>query len=141
MENLYSIDDCIALIEQFAKKHNVEFQRYGQIGFGRDCVGFTKGNSYIAYNPMSYNDDDYIYEFYNSELSDIAPKNAYHKGDYLAVLGTESNSIRQLAYWVLKLNEMNVSIERYKTGATGAQAIFSGEYAYAIKVPSLDESK
>ena len=52
----------------------------------------------------------------------------------MAVLGRGEKSIRQLADWVDKLNEMGAVVEKYATGATGLQAMISGTHNYAVRV-------
>ncbi len=119
-------------IQDFANKHKLVFEDNGEIGFGRECVGLLHGDNYIEYNPMD-SDFNYMPDFYDERFNNIAPENAYHKGDYLAVLGTGESAISELSQWVDSLKEIGVEIGNYPTGATGLQAMISGFTAYAIK--------
>ena len=129
-----SIEDCRKVIQEFANRFKLIFEEEGQCGFGRECVGLTNGNNYVDYNPTDSVNCDYIKEFYNDKFYDIAPADAYHKHNCLAVLGRGEKSIRQLADWVDKLNEMGAVVEKYATGATGLQAMISGTHNYAVRV-------
>lgn len=124
-------------IQDFADKWDVEYTEEGEIGFGRECVGLLKNECYIAYNPIDETTYKYISEFYDEKLYDICPENAYHKADYLAVLGRTEDRIIQLSEWVDELKKLDVSIVKYETGATGFKALFSGEYAYTIKPSNI----
>lgn len=130
-----TLEECRANILEFANRFKLIFEDEGEVGFGRECVGLTNGNNYVDYNPTSHPDYDYITEFYSPVFFQIAPPNAYHKHDCLAVLGRGEDAIRQLSDWVDKLNEMGVVVEKYKTGATGFQAIISGTENYAVRIP------
>ena len=129
-----SIEDCRKVIQEFANRFKLIFEEEGLCGFGRECVGLTNGNNYVDYNPTDSVNYDYIKEFYNDKFYDIAPADAYHKHNCLAVLGRGEISIRQLADWVDKLNEMGAVVEKYATGATGLQAMISGTHNYAVRV-------
>ena len=129
-----SIEDCRKVIQEFANRFKLIFEEEGECGFGRECVGLTNGNNYVDYNPTDSVNCDYIKEFYNDKFYDIAPADAYHKHNCLAVLGRGEKSIRQLADWVDKLNEMGAVVEIYATGATGLQAMISGTHNYAVRV-------
>jgi len=50
-------------------------------------------------------------------------------------MGRGDEAIRQLYDWVEKLNELNVTIEEFQTGAIGMQAIITGTTGYAVKLP------
>lgn len=130
-----TIEECRANIQEFANRFKLIFEDEGECGFGRECVGLTNGTNYVDYNPMCYSNDDYVKEFYDERLYDIAPEKAYHKHDCLAVLGRDEDSIRQLSDWIDKLNELGATVERYQTGATGLQSFISGYENHAIKIP------
>ncbi len=130
-----SIEQCKELIQDFANRFKLIFEEEGECGFGRECVGLTNGKNYVDYNPTDNVNYDYIPEFYDERFSQIAPENAYHKHDCIAVLGRGEEAIRELADWVNKLNELGAVVDRYETGATGIQALFSGSHNYAVKIP------
>jgi hypothetical protein len=41
------VDVC----NEFALKHKVIFEEDGEVGMGRPCVGFVRGDGYVDYNP------------------------------------------------------------------------------------------
>ena len=129
-----TIEEHKANIQEFANRFKLIFEDDGIVGFGRKCVGLTNGNNYVDYNPMQYPDYDYVEEFYDERLFDVIPENAYHKHNCLAVLGNKESSIIQLSEWIDKLKELGAVVEKYKTGATGIQALISGTENYAIKL-------
>ena len=129
-----TIEEHKANIQEFADRFRLIFEDDGEVGFGRKCIGLTDGSNYIDYNPTQFPDYDYVEEFYDERLYDIVPENAYHKHNCLAVLGNEESSIIQLSEWINKLKELGAVVEKYKTGATGIQALISGTENYAIKL-------
>jgi len=126
----------VAVIQEFANKHKLVFEDEGECGMGRECVGLIRNNSWVSFNPIDSVNYDYIDGFYSDKFYDISPEDAYHKHDCLAVLGRGEKAINQLAEWVEKLNELNVTVESYATGATGFQAMLSGVTGLAVKLPS-----
>ena len=128
-----TINECIFNIQEFANTHNIEFEQEGEVGFGRECVGLKLNNNYIDYCPFNQETWEEIAEFNDERLYDIAPNDAYHKHNCIAVLGRSDDAIRQLSDWVDKLKELNATIVQYKTGATGLQAMISGAKGYAVK--------
>ncbi len=133
-----TIEQCRENIQEFANRFKIIFEDEGECGFGRECVGLTSGTSYIDYNPHKHPDYDQIEEFYDERLSQIAPPNAYHKHDCLAVLGRGDEAIRELSDWVDKLNELGAVVEKYSTGATGIQAMISGLVGHAVRIPKAN---
>lgn len=133
--NQRSLVKCVENIQDFANRFKLIFEDEGECGFGRDCVGLLRNECWVNYNPMHAETYEYIEGFYDERFSDIAPEDAYHKHDCLAVLGRGEDAIRQLSDWVDKLNELGVVIDRFETGATGMQALFSGTHSYAIRIP------
>ena len=129
-----TIEEHKANIQEFTNRFKLIFEDDGEVGFGRKCVGLTNGNNYVDYNPTQFPDYDYVEEFYDERLYDIIPENAYHKHNCLAVLGNEETSIIQLSEWIDKLKELGAVVQKYKTGATGMQALFTGTENYAIKL-------
>ena len=124
------------LLERFALDHKLVFEEKGEIGFGRPCVGFTKGTSYVYYNPMDSTTFKVIQGFEDERIRENTPENAYHKSDCLAVLVHNNDyetAIQELVQWVKSLNELGVEIVEYETGATGIQAMFSGFTGYAMR--------
>lgn len=116
-----TVEEAVRICNDFALRHDVFFEQHGGIGFGRECVGFLRRSHYVAYNPYS---DEYPMEdetpfgvddrFY---CHDEAP-NAYHKGDYLAVLvcdGDYDAAKIELAKWIQKIEEQgDVEIVPYR---------------------------
>lgn len=138
-ETTVSTDEARANCQRFANAHKLVFEDRGEVGFGRPCVGFTKGNGYVEYNPLS-RADDYrrIPEFADDRLYAPDGVEAYHKHDCLAVLVRDEDydaAIRQLDQWVRHLESLGtVEVVSYETGATGFQAVISGVIGYALRV-------
>jgi hypothetical protein len=72
---------------------------------------------------------------------------AYHKHNCLCVLRHDADgdgeevvagfktALRQMKAWTDHLDSLGrVEAVRYKTGYTGTQAMFTGEYGYALKI-------
>jgi len=129
-----TIKECKANIQEFANRFKLIFEEEGECGFGRECVGLTNGNNYVDYNPVCEPNYDYVKCFYDERLYDIAPEDAYHKHNCLAVLGRGKKAIRQLSDWVDKLNELGAVVEKYQTGAKGIQILVSGTENYSVKL-------
>ena len=129
-----SIEECKSNIIAFANEHDLIYNFEGTVGFGRECVGILDRETgcYLAYNPTDKESYDYIPEYYDQRMYDIKPEYAYHKGDYLCVLGHEDESIRQLDKWCDDLRNLDVQIIRYKNGNEGIQALFTSEYTYTL---------
>lgn len=124
------------LLERFALDHKVILEEEGQVGMGRPCVGFTKGTSYIAYNPINMVTFETLSAFGDDRIRDCAPENAYDKSDHLAVLVHDDNyegALQELVGWVRDLNEIGVEVLQYQTGATGVQAMLSGHTGHAVR--------
>lgn len=129
------LDEHRINIQEFANKFKVIFEDEGECGFGRECVGLTNGKNWIAYNPTTSMTFEYIKKYYNDKLFEIIPKDAYHKDDCMVVLGRGHGAIIQLSEWIDKLKELGAIIEKYKTGATGVQAMFSGITGMVVYIP------
>lgn len=134
-----TIDECKANIQDFADKFGLTFTLEGECGFGRECIGLLWEESYVDFNPLAYPDYDYVEDFYDERLFDIAPERAYHKHNCLAVLERDDESIRQLSDWVDKLNALGATLQKFKTGATGLQVMFSGLERMAVKLPKGED--
>lgn len=134
-KNKLSLDDCKKNIWEFANRFKVVFEDKGECGFGRECVGLTNGNNWVAYNPSRSMTFEYIEKYYNEKLYDIIPEDAYHKDSCMAVLGRGYEAIIQLSEWIDKLKELGAVIEEYETGAEGLQVFFSGIISTVVYVP------
>jgi hypothetical protein len=129
-------------LEQFAIKHKLILEDHGEVGFGRPCVGYIKGNGYVDYNPHLPLTDDFEFppvfpddDIYRPPYGD-GVKDAYHKHDCLAVLVHDDDyneALRQLAIWVDDLEARGVYVAEYHTGAQGLQALLTGLIGYAIR--------
>jgi len=130
-----NVDDRLL---DFSKKHELTLVIDGECGFGRPCVGYTSpmGN-YVDYNPTRYPDYDEIPELCSDDHFDLAPSDAYHKHDCMAVLVHDDNkdeALEQLLEWVGALEDRGVTVVEYETGAVGVQAMVSGSKGYALKL-------
>lgn len=121
------------ICEKFALKHKIIFDEEGECGIGRECVGFSSGNSWIDHNPHNYSDYKPLKKFACKAARPPAGIDAYHKHDCLAVLGHGEASVIQLAKWVKHMEKSGeVEIVEYPTGATGFQALFSGSIGRTV---------
>jgi hypothetical protein len=131
-------EEVLKHLYEFANANDLVLEKHGEIGFGRPCVGFVKGESYIAYNPYNSMDFERIPEFYDKRLSEAATENAYHKDDYMAVLVHDDkyeDALVELERWLTNLEKLGkVRVKEYATGATGIQAMFSGLRGYALTI-------
>lgn len=137
------IAEARKICQDFANEHKVIFQDEGEVGFGRECVGFLHGDNYIDYCPYKM-----VYKFgeINPDYEKIdeldckavrPPKDveAYHKHDCLAVLGRGNKAIIGLATWVKSMQDQGkVEIVDYQTGAQGINAILHGIVKKAVVV-------
>jgi hypothetical protein len=128
------IDVC----NEFALKHKVIFEEKGEVGIGRLCVGFVRGDGYVDYNPYRFPDLLVpVWEIDHRLCPPPTVPDAYHKHDCLAVLVHNDDydeAKRQLALWVLHLvGQGEVEVVEYETGATGLQAAFTGTTGYAVR--------
>lgn len=100
-------------IHKFCETTGFIFKK-GQIGFDRDCVGIIdpSTDSYVAY---SIYDDQYNVLFTCTAKRAL---DAYHKGDYLAVLGHSDSSVKQLDEWVNRIMEQGFIITLYTDHTT-----------------------
>lgn len=89
-------EEAEKLCDEFARKHDIQFRRYGTCGFGRHCSGFSRDGTWVAYHPrkasyphfQALNPDrwDKVEEFNKARLDAPEGVEAYHKDDYLCVL-------------------------------------------------------
>jgi hypothetical protein len=129
------INEAVLICEGFAKKHDIKFERKGECGFGRDCVGFLNkaGTNYIDFNPTDHGNYEPIKGLQCEACYPPPTVKAYHKHDCLAVLGHEDSAIIQLATWVQSMEKAgDVRVVEYPTGANGLQAVISGTLGYCV---------
>jgi len=135
-EATMNAEEARAICQRFANEHKVIFEDEGEVGFGRECVGFQRGEAYVDYNPTNRTTYEEIEEFAcpGAEPPDTVP-DAYHKHDCLAVLGRGDDVIMQLAAWVEHMEKQgDVSIVSYPTGATGPQLLFTGVRLWTVMI-------
>ena len=122
----------------FADKHGISLVTKGECGFGRPCVGFTKGSNYIDYCPLNMSTYEPIEDLDDERLYAPEGVNAYHKHNCLAVLVEDDNydqALQELSDWVDNLTSQGeVEVVCYRTGASGLQAMVSGSTGYALKI-------
>ena len=124
------------ICQNFANKHKVIFDKEGECGLGRECVGIRHGDTWVSHNPHNSENYEPIKEYKCEEAYPPGEvTDAYHKHDCLAVLGHGNEAIIQLAKWISHMEGAgNVTIEDFATGATGIQAIVSGIYGKTVMV-------
>lgn len=136
-----SREDVVAELDEFAKAHGLKLSVRGEVGFGRPCVGLLgSSENYVDYNP--HKSDGNYGEVWPADERLYAPDGveAYPKHDCFAVLCADdepayTEALRQLLTWVRHLKAQgDVYVERYATGATGIQALFSGTHGCALRL-------
>lgn len=129
------MEKLIKKLEAFASEHDIDFVQDGTVGFWRECVGFTKKDKYIDFNPLDENFER-IEELYDERLyPEVA--DAYHKHNCMAVLEVESKdkALRQLGLWVDHYNKLGVEIvERELHHDNDLAVILHGKISYTWKV-------
>lgn len=75
-----------ASVENFAREHGLRAEWQGEIGFGRECVGLL-------------DPDRRCYVRWTDGCQPATVPDAYHKGDYIAVLGRGERAEQQLREW------------------------------------------
>lgn len=73
--------------------HGARLELEGEIGFGRQCVGILCEGQYPEYTWF----DAATGVWPNGDV--WSPEDAYHKGEYMAVLGRGDDAIRELYVW------------------------------------------
>lgn len=127
-----TLQESMVIIKAFADRFGLTFEKWGTIGFGRKCVGFTLNSYYVEYNPINFYDKsqsdfmDFVKELYDERFYEIAPLNADSKSSCLAVMGWGIDSIIELSNWIEKLNEINVIVVKYCN--------YDGTDRYALKI-------
>ena len=86
--------DKITWMKDYATRNNVVLELEGSVGFGRECVGISRSETYPDY--QWYNDD---YEPQANEI-EFLPTDAYHKHPCVAVLGRGEVAESQLYEWL-----------------------------------------
>lgn len=91
-----SYDEQVRYLADWAVRNDCQFKLEGEVGFGRECVGMLRGNSYLDYSHLWQ-------EMPGEEF--WWPQNAYHKHDCMAVLGRGPDAVRELYDWAKWLDE------------------------------------
>ena len=108
----------IVYITEWASRYRCSLQLNGQVGFGRDCVGVLKGDTYIDYG---------------DHVGIWTPEDAYHKHYCIAVLGHGDDALAQLYEWVKWLDENQWGVEEvYRQPSSNIDLAFHG-----ISTPKL----
>ena len=123
--------------QRFANQHKVIFEDDGEVGFGRECVGFiSRSGGFLDHNPRRAPN----YEAIEEAACELAHPgegifDAYHKHECMAILGRGAGAVSQLALWVRQLEAAGtVSVIQYETGQTGIGALINGVMGHAVMV-------
>lgn len=128
-------------LQDFARRHKVNLKVGGTAGFGRPCVGFCMGNSWVEFMPLDRTTYELAEGFPDDERL-CAPSGvaAYHKHSCLAVLAEDESeeakeaALEQLLLWVTYLEDQGtVEVVSYQTNARGAQQIVTPPRLWAIR--------
>lgn len=139
-----NIEEAKAVCDEFARKHGA-IVAVSEIGFGRPCVAFAKGEPetelFVTYNPLDLESFRPIWVDPVLEAPDCAP-NHYHKSDTMAVLYGEGYAesadaaMIELALWVKAWEALGeLRIEEYSTGVRGPyRAMMIGEKGFGVRL-------
>ncbi len=99
----------------------------GEVGFGRECVGIIVNTSYPDYEWRDH--DTYKRLDKNGEV--WTPEDAYHKGEYVCVLGHGEDAESQLYEWLKWFDDNNFVIETGDVpGVRDAVRVMLGQHHY-----------
>lgn len=127
-------------LQDFARDNKGSFNERGEVGIGRECVGIIgPSGNYVDYGPYNMETLEPIEGLQFDEVEGVAPEGAYHKHPCLAVLVNDERdhdtATIQLYQWLKELSDFHkLSLAEYKTGAKGAQIMFSGATNWALKL-------
>ena len=149
MKNEIETLEKIQTIINFAKDIDAKFNIHGECGFGRPCIGITKNDNWIAFNPLDKTKGyEPIKELFSEKFYDIKPEDAYHKFDCLAVLLHDDleRAIDQLYDWVRKIKLLGVEAVPYAKAQNLAFEIMGirnpiEEDIYALKIKKQIKGK
>lgn len=122
-------------LNAFAIKHKVILEEKGEVGFGRPCVGFLRGSSFIDYNASI----DYPNPLFpGDEEIWSTVDDAYHKHNCLAVLVNDDDyeeALTQLHKWITDWDKEGIEIVEFDPKPTSlVQALMTGATGYAIRL-------
>lgn len=100
-------------LRNWAADNKAVFDWEGECGFGRECVGISRGGHWVYLTVCGGEEYRIIEGGPPWDLVCAPPEtpDAYHKTDCMAVLGRGEERIQQLFFWVKKLADNNVGIE------------------------------
>lgn len=98
------LEEAKSYLKKWAADNKCIFEDEGEIGFGRECVGIVAKEHFVDYSGL-IDDETWGFPF-------TVPVDAYHKGDYLAVLGRGENAILQLYEWVKEIESKGYTVKQ-----------------------------
>lgn len=101
----------VVWMHDYAKRHEVVLTLEGECGFGRECVGILKNDSYPDYEWY----DEETWERTDPNGDVWIPKDAYHKHPCVAVLGRGEDAESQLYDWLKWFDDNGFKVESGKT--------------------------
>lgn len=93
VEDPVTYEQMVEWLQAWAAKLGAQLRLSGEIGFGRECVGITREDMYPEYTWY----DAATQSWPNGDV--WSPEDAYHKGEYVAVLGRGEDAVRELYEW------------------------------------------
>lgn len=133
-------EKALKICQNFAEARGLTLQLKGEIGLGRDCVGYTANSIYVAFNPIYIAPPDYDYPLgYDDRLNAPGDVLAYHKHDCLAVLcpdGDFDGALIGLAKWTEELLSYGeVYIDEYELAINETARSFWGiDFGKAVRI-------
>lgn len=120
-------------LEKFADKYGFVVEYHGEIGFGRKCVGFLHGTSYVEYDAHYHNDD----WFGDEDL--VVPDGIaeYNKGSYLVVRVENDDyelALGDLAKWAGMIEDQGIYVDYYPAPRNSVSYMMGDTDIAAVRV-------
>jgi len=115
---------------EWAAENGLALELNGEVGFGRECVGFTQRGNYVDVDFGYASDPAGIYMYHSDDYADSESRRAaaeifrddrldpgkdapdhYHKHDCLAILGRGQKAEKQLYAWTRRLVDEGAFLE------------------------------
>lgn len=126
--------DKVNYLKRFAKQLGCEYKE-SSIGFDRDCVSISKGTNSLGYNLEA------MYGTGTSSDERLQPPDgveAYHKGNYMAVLITKDNTkemaIDQLFNWVRNIDIYELEVYSFYSPIPTVGSLLGNPFEPAVRI-------
>lgn len=138
-------DFYIEELRAIAHEWDCTLELDGEVGFGYECVGISRGSNYVDFSYLAWYFDEPTQEAKQamaalySEIQGTAPDRAYHKHECLAVLGHDDESQLQLYTWVKEIKRLGWTVGSQLERDMGPGTATMGEvlYGHRVSIPTL----